>query len=101
VNRANGTGGEGRGAEQRLLEERVERQAQRMRRAEDERRTLIGQTIYLGTLGMLFVLPVVGGAYLGRWLDDQLQGYAVHWTISMIFLGIVVGAFNVYLFVRE
>ena len=101
MNRANGTGGEGRGAEQRLLEERVERQAQRMRRAEDERRTLIGQTIYLGTLGMLFVLPVVGGAYLGRWLDDQLQGYAVHWTISMIFLGIVVGAFNVYLFVRE
>ena len=99
MNRA--SGGEGRGAEQRLLEERIERQARRMRRAEDERRTLIGQTIYLGTLGILFVLPVVGGAYLGRWLDDQLQGYAVHWTISMIFLGIVVGAFNVYLFVRE
>jgi ATP synthase protein I len=94
-------GGDGRGAEQRLLEERIARQAQRMRRAEDERRTLIGQTIYLGTLGILFVLPVVGGAYLGRWLDDRLQGYAVHWTVSMIFLGIVVGAVNVYLFVRE
>ena len=94
-------GGDGRSAEQRLLEERIARQAQRMRRAEDERRTLIGQTIYLGTLGILFVLPVVGGAYLGRWLDDRLQGYAVHWTVSMIFLGIVVGAINVYLFVRE
>lgn len=93
--------GEGRGAEQRLLEERIAQQAQRMRRAEDERRTLIGQTIYLGTLGILFVLPVVGGAYFGRWLDDRLQGYAVHWTISMIVLGIVVGAVNVYLFVRE
>jgi ATP synthase protein I len=101
VNPANGSDSGGRSAEQRLLEERIARQAQRMRRAEDERRTLIGQTIYLGTLGILFVLPVVGGAYFGRWLDDRLQGYAVHWTISMIFLGIVVGAVNVYLFVRE
>jgi hypothetical protein len=25
----------------------------------------------------------------------------VHWTVSMIFLGIVVGAVNVYHFVRE
>jgi len=91
----------GRATEQRALEERVERQARRMRRAEDERRTVLGQTVFLGTLGVLFVLPVVGGAYLGRWLDDQLQGYAVHWTVSMILLGVVVGAVNVYLFVRE
>lgn len=90
-----------RAAEQRQLEDRVQRQLERMKRAERERRSLIGQTVYLGTLGLLFVVPVVIGAYLGSWLDSRLEGYAVHWTLSMIFLGVVIGAVNVYLFIRE
>lgn len=87
--------------EERRLEERVARQVDRMKRAEQERRTLLGETIFLGTLGLLFVVPVVAGAYFGRWLDSRLEGYAIHWTISLIFLGILVGAVNVYLFIRE
>jgi len=92
---------EGRQDEQRQLDARVERQVERMQRAERERRSLLGQTVYLGTLGLLFVLPVIAGAYAGSWLDSRLAGYEVHWTLSMIFLGIVVGAVNVYLFIRE
>jgi ATP synthase protein I len=80
---------------------RVERQAQRMRKAERERPTLIGQTIYLGTLGLVFVLPVVGGAYLGRWLDGLAQGYSVRWTTSCIVLGLVIGMLNVYFLLKE
>jgi ATP synthase protein I len=72
-----------------------------MRRASEQRRGLLGETVYLGTIGTLFVLPVVGGAYFGRWLDDHLQGYSVHWTVSMILLGVLVGAVNVYLFIRD
>lgn len=87
--------------EERRLEERVGRQVERMKRAEKERRTLLGETVFLGTLGLLFIVPVIIGAYLGRWLDSRLEGYAIHWTLSMIFLGIVVGAVNVYLFIRE
>ncbi len=86
---------------QEKLEEQVEKQARRIKQAEKERRTLIGQTVYLGTLGLMFVLPVVGGAYLGQWLDSLSTGYEVHWTVSMIVLGVVVGGMNVYLFVRE
>ena len=83
------------------LGKRLDRQARRLQRAERERPTLLRQTVYLGTLGLLFVLPVIGGAYLGRWIDSLLAGYSVRWTLSMIFLGIVVGAVNVYLFIRE
>jgi ATP synthase protein I len=83
------------------LQRRVEKQAQRIKRAEAEKQTLIGQTIYLGTLGLIFVLPVIAGAYLGQWLDSLSTGYEVHWTVSMIVLGVVVGGANVYLFVRE
>jgi len=83
------------------LKKRIERQARRMRKAERDRPTLIGQTIYLGTLGLLFVLPVVAGAYLGNWLDGLASGYSVRWTMSLILLGIMVGAVNVYLFLKE
>lgn len=84
-----------------LLRERVEQQARRMERAGRERRTLLAQTAALGVLGLLFVLPVVGGAYLGRWLDSHRPGYSIHWTINLILIGVFVGAVNVYLFLRE
>ena len=52
-------------------------------------------------LGLLFVLPVIGGAYLGQWLDSLAPEYSTRWTLSLILLGIMVGALNVYLFIRE
>ena len=86
---------------QEALEERVKKQTQRIKQAEREKRTMLGQTVFLGTLGLMFVLPVIGGAYLGQWLDSLSTGYEVHWTVSMIVLGVAVGGVNVYLFVRE
>lgn len=83
------------------LPQQVERQARRMRKAERERPTLIGQTVYLGTLGLVFVLPIVGGAYLGRWLDGLAEGYSVRWTTSCILLGVFVGMLNVYFLLKE
>ena len=83
------------------LRRRVELQARRMKQAEREHPTLLAQTVYIGTLGLLFVLPLVGGAYLGRWLDSLAQGYSVRWTLSMILLGVILGVVNVYLFIRE
>jgi ATP synthase protein I len=83
------------------LRKQVERQARRMQKAEREKPTLIGQTVYAGTLGLLFVLPVIGGAYLGHWLDSMATGYSMRWTVSLILLGVFLGAVNVYLFIRE
>jgi len=83
------------------LQEKIERQANRMKKAERERQTLIGQTIYIGTLGLLLVLPVVGGAYLGHWLDSMMDGYSIRWTTSLILLGVMIGAVNAYLFIKE
>ena len=87
--------------EQDDLRKQVERQARRMEKAERERPTLVGQTVYIGTLGLLFVLPVIGGAYLGKWLDSLVAGYSIRWTVSLILVGVFVGGLNVYLFIRE
>ena len=83
------------------LEFQIEKQVERMERAEKERPMLLAQTAYVGVLGLLFVLPVIGGAYLGRWLDGLSEGYSMRWTLSMLFLGVVVGAANVYFCVRD
>jgi ATP synthase protein I len=83
------------------LRETIEREAERMRRAERERPGVLAQTAYLGSLAVLFILPVLAGGYLGRWIDEQLSGFSVRWTISLLLAGVAIGALNVYLFVRE
>jgi ATP synthase protein I len=83
------------------LHQRIDRQARRLASAERQRPTLLRHTVFLGTLGLLFVLPVVGGAYLGHWLDSLISGYSIRWSMSLIFLGVVLGAINVYLFIKE
>lgn len=77
------------------------RDVERLEQHERSRPTLAGLALYGGTLGLLFVVPIVGGAYLGRWIDGMMAGYSVRWTISLIVLGIALGAYNVYRFVRD
>jgi ATP synthase protein I len=62
--------------------------------------TWVGIAFYGGTVGLLFVVPIVAGAYLGRWLDSLVSGYSVRWTVSLIVLGVAVGAWNAYHFMR-
>ena len=83
------------------LARRVEQQVQRMKRAERDRPALLAQPVYLGSLGLMFILPVVAGAYLGHWLDGKLAGYSMRWTLSLLFAGIVIGGFNVYWLIRS
>src|SRR3989338_1024828 len=83
------------------LRRAVEKQVKRMQRAEKERPTLLAQSVFMGTLALLFVLPMILGAYLGNWLDNMAQGYSIYWTIGLLLAGLVVGVINVYIFVRE
>ena len=89
------------GKSERELEEGLTRDVRRMRQAERERSTLLAQTLFLGTLGLVLVIPVVAGAYLGRWLDSLASGYSVRWTVSLIVLGLAMGIMNVYLLLRR
>lgn len=88
-------------SEHEKLKDGVNKGVRRIKQSEQERPTLFAQTVYLGALGLMFVLPVVGGAYLGRWLDNRFTGYSFSWTVSLIVVGVFVGALNVYLFIRE
>ncbi|MFZ4536179.1 AtpZ/AtpI family protein [Propionivibrio sp.] len=79
----------------------VARDSERLKEAERNRRSLLAQTVFLGSLSVLFVVPLLAGAYLGRWIDSQADGYTVGWTINLIILGLALGVFNVYFFIRK
>ena len=83
------------------LAKETERDIKQMEERENKPSTLSGMIFYGGTLGLLFIVPVVGGAYLGRWLDSLTTGYSARWTVSLIVLGIVFGAYNVFHFMRN
>lgn len=83
------------------LKERIGRQTRRMKQAEQDRPTLLGHTVYVGTLGLLMVIPILVGAYVGQWLDSLVEGYSIRWTISFILIGVAMGAVNIYVFVKE
>lgn len=77
----------------------IDRQLERRRRFRPA--GPIGLVVTGGTVGLLFVVPLLLGAYTGRWLDTHFAGYSVRWTVSLIVLGIVVGGWNVYRFLRD
>lgn len=79
----------------------VARDTERLKTAERSRRSLLAHTVFLGSLSVLFIVPLLAGAYLGRWLDSQGDGYTVRWTMNLIILGLALGIFNVYFFIRK
>ena len=86
---------------QQRLKKQIESQIKRIKQAEHDRPNLLSQTIYIGTLGLVMVLPVIGGAYLGHWLDGKVEGYSTRWTLSLLFTGLVIGILNVYFLIKE
>ncbi|AGN13947.1 TPA: AtpZ/AtpI family protein [Legionella pneumophila] len=83
------------------LEQQVKRNVRKINKAKKGKSTLLAQTVYLGTLGFVFVLPIIAGAYLGVWLDEKIKGYSISWTINLILLGVIIGAINVYLLIKD
>ena len=80
--------------EKRKLTEEVEKSAKEILRSRREKNFWY-YTAILGVGGWLFVLPVVAGAYLGRYLDRKVPG-GISWTITCILLGLALGIYNVW-----
>ena len=87
--------------DEQKLRSTISRQRERSERAAKAGSSLFARTVYLGSIGIMLVLPIVAGAYLGRWLDEHQTGFSFSWTISLILIGVFVGAVNVVLFIRQ
>jgi len=79
----------------------IVRQAKRMKSARDNPgpSPLRGISTF-GMIGWSIVVPTVGGAFLGRWLD-YAHPQTFSWTIALILGGVVVGAFIVMGWIKK
>jgi ATP synthase protein I len=83
------------------LKKKIDDQVNRIKKAEQDRRNLLSQSVNLSTLVLVMLLPIIAGAYLGHWLDEMMEGYSMRWTISLLVIGIVIGMFNVYFLIKD
>lgn len=75
----------------RRLAAAVEARRQRQDRwARQGPRAVLRNLGVVGSLGWLLVIPPLGGALLGRWLDRHF-GAGVFWSATLIFVGAALG----------
>jgi ATP synthase protein I len=75
----------------------IERSAKELKKGRKERSAFWYYASLVGAGGWLFVIPVVGGAYLGRYLDKKM-GSGILWTAALIVVGIAIGIYNIWHF---
>ncbi len=61
-----------------------------------ERRGFWGTVTYIGSISVMFVIPVVIGAYVGWLIDGKYRTGSISWTLTFILIGVFVGAYSVY-----
>lgn len=77
----------------------VEKSAKELMNARKGKNTLWHYAYVLGVGGWLLVIPIVGGAYFGKYLDKKMaEGYGISWTVTFIIIGIAAGIYNVWHF---
>ena len=65
-------------------------------RDRDKERSKFWQlAVTMASLGWSLVLPIVGGAFLGHYLD-QITDQGVKWTVGLLFLGVALAFYNLY-----
>lgn len=83
-------------AERELFLEEVEAKGERSRKARAEGdRTLRAGLGAFGMVGWSIAVPMLLGMVLGLWIDGRTGG-GVRYTLSLLVLGLIVGAVNVW-----
>ena len=54
----------------------------------------------IGTVGWSVAIPTLIGAAIGIWLDSR-GSQGISWTLTFIFLGLVLGCLNAYYWVKK
>lgn len=86
--------------EEKDFPRQIEKSARELLKARGEKGGFWHYASVIGVGGWLFALPVVAGAYLGRYLDGRLGG-GISWTLTFIILGIAAGIYNLWYFLMR
>ena len=78
-----------------LAEAARRRRARQARWQQEGERPLARNLAMIGALGWLVVAPMVGGVFLGRWLDG-LRGGGIMFTAALVLAGAAAGMWMVW-----
>jgi ATP synthase protein I len=78
----------------------LERDVERLSRREPSAASFWRSLSVLGTVGWSIALPAVAGAWIGRRLDLRFES-GVHFTLMLLFAGVIVGCVVAWRVVRE
>lgn len=56
--------------------------------------------LYISQIGLLMIVPIFAGVYVGKWLDDHFHTNGL-WLLLMIVLFTLSGFMNVYKFIQK
>jgi ATP synthase protein I len=90
------TGARGRDEDQFVRE--IRRQAERAQAS--QHMTFLRGLGLVGSVGWMVVVPALLGAFLGRWIDRRLST-GISWTLSLLFLGLVLGCTSAWRHVHQ
>lgn len=86
--------------EDKEFSEDINKSAKEFMKAKKTRTGFWHYASLVGIGGWLFVIPIVAGAYLGKYLDRKLSA-GISWSLTCMILGIFIGAYNVWYFYKR
>jgi len=84
------------------LETQVQKKAERRRWAQAQKKSSVwfGFGMF-GLIGWAVAIPTVLGIALGVWLDRSWPVGRISWTLSLLFVGIILGCLNAWRWVNR
>ena len=79
------------------LEDQVQKKAERRSWAREQKKRSVwfGFGMF-GLIGWAVAIPTVLGIALGLWLDRHWPAGRISWTLSLLFVGIILGCINAW-----
>lgn len=87
-------------AKQDPAAEHIARKAERKLRARQQQRGVWFGLGMFGLVGWSVAIPTLLGVFLGLWIDARTSGH-VSWTLTFLFVGIIIGCLNAWHWVRH
>ena len=83
------------------MSDRIGRKAERKLKARTQRNRGVWFGLGMfGLVGWAVAIPTLIGIGLGLWLDSHLEG-RVSWTVTLLFVGVLLGSLNAWYWVRR
>lgn len=86
-------------AEEELLKKIEKESAKKLKSQEEGSEIMFGLGLF-GIVGWAVSIPTVLGIALGVFLDKKFT-QSFSWTITLLFVGVVLGAFNAWRWIQE